>query len=705
MYAEIVVDIKHKELNRVFDYRIPEAWTSFCVVGMRVLVSFGHQTITGIVVKIKAHTDLKEVKDIDAIDSTSPVINQKQWDLIFELTHTYRMLLAQALDIVIPSVFHTKVLTVITKLAHHETLDAMHIPFNKDSQYTLKKKDKHLLTTLKILEGFKVVDIKQMLDEKKPLKQLFNYVCVKTDNTLFSHYTDVLDTHKTYVKQELMDLGISASGIKTLIKHDILKQIKFKEHTQTNLKTSVKWRESKKWLGHIDQFKEELLSYIDFAKQTNASMLILTPNRAMQSHVSKMIDTPHHVYHGTLTINQKRRVIDGLDASSLVVGMRSSIFLPFKQLKHIVIVDAHDLNYQLHMGLYYDTLDLIQKHFNSCYITYHTLLETPYVFELHKKNLVIDKRVTPHVSVISMKDELLEGNTQMVSKALERAIEHTLKHKQKVFILHQRKGYHLVNTCRLCGYNSVCETCQTLYHVNANHMMVCPNCSDEKTFEDTCMNNHHHMMKPIGIGIEHVTQTFKKMYPHVNIGMVTTHTKHVDEVIQSHDIVIGTSAIKYHMKAFKDGLVAILLADVLWHHFEPNTTLQALIHVLYMTNYVTPNLKKPTLIQTYDPNHEVMQALSHQETFLNGLYLQQEALLLPPKYVHYEIKIPSKSYLQSYQEGLKLKASLQTMAHVIGPRKIYDEDEHFTLTVKVLKSQLKNVLTFFDTIRFEVKPI
>jgi primosomal protein N' (replication factor Y) len=94
MFAEIVVDIKHKQLNRVFDYRIPKAWESFCVVGMRVLVSFNHQKVTGIIMHIKDHTDHQEIKEIDEIDTSLPIIDEKQWKLIYELTHTYRMLYA-----------------------------------------------------------------------------------------------------------------------------------------------------------------------------------------------------------------------------------------------------------------------------------------------------------------------------------------------------------------------------------------------------------------------------------------------------------------------------------------------------------------------------------------------------------------------------------------------------------------------------------
>ena len=704
MFAEIVVDIKHKELNRVFDYRIPDAWTSFCVVGMRVLVSFGHQKVTGIIMNLKEYSQFKEVKDIDSIDTSLPIISHTQWNLIHELTHTYRMLHAQALDIVIPSVFHSEVITEITKLKEDVLLDNTQISFNKDQKYILKKKDKHLLITLKTLEREGVILITQFIHEKKPLKKVLKYVCIDHQKKTFQHYTDVLKLNKSYSKKELTELGISASGLKTLLKHDILKEVLDSE-TDLFFDNLVPLDDKKTWLGNIHQFKNELMNLIQYAMQNKESILILTPNQAMNHYVSEMIDIKHHVYHGSLSLNQKRHVIESLNTFSLVVGMRSSIFLPFKDLKHIVIIDAHDDNYQLHMGLYYDTIDLVLKHFVSARIVFHALLETPYVFEINKKIKKIDKRLTPNVEIISMKDELLHGNTQMISKALGNQIEETLNQKQKVFILHQRKGYHLVNTCRLCGHTSKCEKCQTLYHVNHKHMMVCPNCNNEKAFEDTCVSGHKHMMKPIGIGIEHVAQTFKKKYPLSKVGIVTADTKRILEVIHSHDIIIGTSAIKYHIQAFKDGLIAILLADVLWHHYETNTTLKALIHILYMTTYATHDLKKKTLIQTYDTKHEVILGLYQQEKFLNNLYIQQEALMLAPKYMQYDIKIPSESYLKAYQEGLKLKKTLEKLTHVIGPRKVYDEDMYFTMTVKVLKSRLEHVLQIFDSIPYEVKPI
>lgn len=705
MFAEIVVDIKHKELNRVFDYRIPDAWESFCVVGMRVLVSFGHQKVTGIIVNLKDHTLFKEVKDIDSIDTSLPIISDAQWNLIHELTHTYRMLYAQALDIVIPSVFHAEVITEITKLKEDVLLNEAYISFNSDQKYILKKKDKHLLITLKTLEREGVIRIKQYIHEKKPLKKALTYMYIDHQNKNFQHYTDILELNKRYSKKELTDLGISSSGIKTLLKHDILKEEIYSDESDHYIDALIPLDDKRTWLGHIHQFKNELKSLIHYATQNKESILILTPNQAMNHYVSQMIDIKHHVYHGSLTLNQKRRVIEDLNECSIVVGMRSSIFLPFKDLKHIVIIDAHDDNYQLHMGLYYDTIDLVLKHFNSSRIVFHALIETPYVFEINKKSKKMDKRLSPNVEIISMKDELIQGNTEMISKALGHKIEETLNQKQKVFILHQRKGYHLVNTCRLCGYASKCETCQTLYHVNSNRMMVCPNCNNEKAFEDTCVHDHKHMMKPIGIGIEHVAQSFKKKYPFAKVGIVTADTKHIHEVIHTHDIIIGTSAIKYHIDVFKDGLIAILLADVLWHHYEANTTLNALIHILYMTSYVTKDLKHKTLIQTYDTSHEVILSLYQQEKFLNNQYIQQEALMLAPKYMQYDIKIPSESYLKAYQEGLKIKKILEHMTHVIGPRKVYEEDIYFTITVKVLKSRLENVLHIFDSIPYEVKPI
>ncbi len=707
MYAEIIVDIKIKSLDKPFDYEVPESLLALCEVGMSVLVPFHHQMVKGIIVRLKEESDYEDIKKIEALDSFMPIISDQQWALIEYLRKIYRLMMSQAFDIVMPTVFQSNIHTSIKLIKDHDFFPNHNILFNHDGFYELKKSDLKHIKALRQLAKDQYIEFSYTLLKKTYISTSL-YQFIGHSNTKFRQYTDQLQLNLTYKRQDLLSLGIKDSGIKTLLKHNLLrrfdqddirsKTIKKHEDTDIEVKNSI-FIQSK--YTFIDTLKKIITRHVII----NENLLVIVPNQHILHDLKNQLEDDCHYYHGSLTMKEKQKVIENLHNKNIVIGTRSALFLPFHILHTIIILDAHDTSYQLDKGLYYDTLDVIHHMFHDTTKIYQSLVMTPFLNQFKKQYDIYFEKKIPHIEVVSMRDELLSGNTTIFSNSLSEQMSDAMRHKNKIFLIHQRKGYHLVNTCRYCAYVSKCEKCQTSYHINDQKIMYCSLCGHEKSFEHTCPNHHDHMMKPIGIGLDVIVKQLKTKYPTVRIGKVDKDTKDIKKTIESLDIIVGTSVLKYHVHPYSNALIGVMIADVLWHHYDQNIEFDAWIQLLSFTNLELPFKKLKTIIQTYDTNHPVIKGLTHIDTFSQTIETNSEILMLPPLYKQYETKVFDPSYLKGYQHSLKLKNHLMTFCHIIGPRKNYESDDFFTMTFKVKIDRLDAFLEQIDIMKLEVYPI
>jgi hypothetical protein len=176
-------------------------------------------------------------------------------------------------------------------------------------------------------------------------------------------------------------------------------------------------------------------------------------------------------------------------------------------------------------------------------------------------------------------------------------------------------------------------------------------------------------------------------------------------IIEQSNIIVGTTYLSNFKSYLENGFIAFLIFDTLWQNPHVTKEYEALLHLLNFSNYTLNALKEPLVIQTYNIQHDIFNAIEHPQVFMKHYLDTLHIAMTGPEYMQYELYIDSTSYLKGYQNALKIKALLQDFAHIIGPRKRYEEENFFTLTIKVKQNQLKQVIEIFDHIEYEVKPL
>lgn len=434
---------------------------------------------------------------------------------------------------------------------------------------------------------------------------------------------------------------------------------------------------------------EVYMEWVDLCLQLGKQALMLVPEISL---TPQMIDRfKRHfgdniaVFHSRLSqksrFDQWRAVQQG--KLNIVIGARSALFAPFKDLGLIIVDEAHEGSYKsdttpkyqgvnvaLEMGRVWSAPVVLGSATPSV-SQYFSVLSGDYtLLELKKR---FSTTPLPSVDLVDMREELNSGNRSIFSKRLFDELEKTFREGKQAMLLMNRKGFSTYVACRSCGFAMKCPDCEVAltYHKGASHLK-CNYCQYRVAVPKSCPSCGSKYFKHFGSGTEKVLESLLEIFPKVRAERIDSETTakkgELEDILgrferRETDVLIGTQMISKGLD-FKDvRLVGVIAADLtlnLPDFHAAEKTFSLLTQVAGRAG--RSKEQGHVVIQTYEPDHFTIQAtVGHNfHQFYKDEIRIREAFKYPPFYVMTNILITSTDAHETQKAATQLYHLLKT---------------------------------------------
>lgn len=362
------------------------------------------------------------------------------------------------------------------------------------------------------------------------------------------------------------------------------------------------------------------------------------------------------VLHSGLTKGQRydqwQRIKKG--QVRIVVGARSAVFAPVKDIGLIILDEEHEATYKSDMAPKYETMEVAIKRAGNYDGMVLCGSATPSVVTYARsqkgifKYLSMSKRYNqvplPTVDVVDMRDELAAGNTSIISRQLYMEMKKQLEEGKQVILLLNRRGYYSYTSCPSCGYVVRCPQCGiTMTYHKEQQQCVCHYCGKKQRVPEVCPECGQEQMRFRGKGTEQVEETIGELFPEYPADRLDLDTMKkrgaLGNILKAFEkgktkILLGTQVVAKGLDFPNVSLVGVLSADVslnLPDYRSPERTFQLVTQAAGRAGRGSQQGK--VILQTADPEHYAIVAAAKQDY---QLFYKQEIqvrnLLLYPPY-------------------------------------------------------------------------
>ncbi len=310
-------------------------------------------------------------------------------------------------------------------------------------------------------------------------------------------------------------------------------------------------------------------------------------------------------------------------AADIIIGPRSALFAPFKDIGLIVIDEEHDGAYKNENIPRYNTVDVAKKRaqmHNACIVlasatpspeSYMNALKGDYTLLRLTSRPGGAKR--PDIEVIDMRDELRKGNRSIFSDRLAGLIRERLDRKEQVILFMNRRGYSNFVSCRSCGNAIKCPHCDVSMTLHAGHRLVCHYCGYRIDQPDRCPDCGSPYIAEFGVGTQKLEKMTKGAFPDARVARLDTDAtagKQASEDIlrdfaeHRTDILIGTQMVVKGHDYHNVTLVGIMAADTSIYASRYDSGERTFELIAQAAGRAGRGDKPGTVvIQTYKPEH------------------------------------------------------------------------------------------------------
>lgn len=744
MFVKVIVDIPAAQVNRPFDYQVPEAYQDSLQLGMRVQVPFGNRQLLGFVVGIHHTSDFKgTLKPITTVLDYESFINEELLDLSEHLAQTLHAFRINVLQAMLPAMLKVKYQNIF--LIHQpQALSGYPLPSGWLNQSQLDKDqvEAHLsrnqikqLLDQGVLElVYKVQDqtttkTQTMIELAMPAEEIQQVIqeLPARSQKVAQLLTYLLESGQPQWEQQalLAASQVSASSLKTALKHGYIKSQKVsvyrdplahleveqsQSRTLTEAQEAVYEQVAQALEAHQDQTfllegvtgsgkTEVYLQLMAKASQMGRGAILLVPEIAltpqMVRQVKSRFQTGVAVLHSGLTNSQKydewRRIIRG--QATIVVGARSSIFAPIRDLGLVIIDEEHETTYKQSDTPRYHAREVAiwRCHYHQAPLLLGSAtpsLESRSRAQVGRyQHLRLPERVNgrplPPVTLVDMTKEMVQQTTDELSSVLKDKIADRLAKGQQIVLLLNRRGYASYMLCRECGQVIQCPRCDiSLTYHKHEHRLKCHYCDYQSPVPDRCPNCHSDYLRTFGLGTQKIEELLNQHFPDarvIRMDMDTTRKKGQHEALldcfrrHEADILLGTQMIAKGLDFENVTLVGVINADTalnLPDFRAGEKTFQLLTQVAGRTG--RGRFEGEVLIQTYNPDHYVMQ-LAQQHDYESFFYYEMKRRHLghyPPYFYTTLITISSKYQAKAQAMSHQVKQALLASGaaiEILGP--------------------------------------
>lgn len=375
---------------------------------------------------------------------------------------------------------------------------------------------------------------------------------------------------------------------------------------------------------------EIYLQLVEHAIRAGKSAIVLVPEIALTPQTIERFAGrfPGMValYHSKLSTSERYDEWTKLKTgeAKIVVGARSAIFAPLKNIGVIVIDEEHEDSYKSDRSPKYDAREIAAIRAKSHHCPLVLGSATPRIETLYRAehgeitHLRLTKRALeqalPEMKVIDMREELRDKNISMFSRELYYEMNLALRSHRQILLFLNKRGHSSFVFCRNCGYAEKCDSCDVTmtYHKGAKRL-ICHYCGKTKRLPDLCPVCGSNKIRHFGAGTEKLELETKRMFPNARVERMdfdTTRRKNAYETIyqkmKDHeiDILIGTQMIAKGLDFPNVGLVGVMAADIslnLPNFNSAEKTFSLITQVAGRAGRGDGNGK--VIIQTYKPEH------------------------------------------------------------------------------------------------------
>ncbi|MBF2702215.1 primosomal protein N' [Listeria welshimeri] len=627
--AKVIVDVPAMQVDRPFDYFIPEDLEELIRPGMRVSVPFGNRKIQGFVTSLDETEENPKLKGIDGVMDLAPVLNEELMELgdwLAEDTLSFRVSAYQAM---LPAALRAKYEKYFLRLDDeneeleqlfegYETLDwkvaeargllkqigkwvregSVEVVYQVKNKITNKKV--RVVSCLK--SPYQLTEIIEDMPKnaKAQSRVLAFFQAFEGSEILVSELKKQAGTTDTTIKK-LADLNILTIQEK-IISRDPYQNHQFEKSESLQLlpdQQTACWKitaatEQETFLIHgvTGSGKTEIyLQTIEAKLKEGKEAIVLVPEISltpqMVERFKSRFGSEVAVLHSALSSGEKYdewRKIERKEAR-VVVGARSAVFAPLENLGIIIIDEEHEASYKQEDNPRYHARDVAIWRANKyqCPVVLGSATPSLESFARAKKGVYtlielpsrVNDRAMPEVSVVDMREELRKENrTEFSTELLEKIKDRIAKKEQTVLMLN-RRGYSSFVMCRDCGYVVECPNCDIslTYHQSSNQMK-CHYCGHEERVPQKCPSCEGEHIRYFGTGTQKVEESLTKLIPEarvIRMDVDTTRTKGAHEKLlksfRNHeaDILLGTQMIAKGLDFPDITLVGVLNADTMLH--------------------------------------------------------------------------------------------------------------------------------------------
>lgn len=607
MIAEVIVDIAHSQVDKVFDYIA----TPDTQKGQRVVVPFGRQTLEGYVLNLKETSNLPKEKLKSVIKTLEPypIISDeflKLSDYLVENNHLKRV---DTLRLFLPSGMRKEKVRELS-----ETIVTTS-NFNKEEiAKQIRANSKNQLRLLDFIEENKSY-VKSELNKK------FGSACVNKFVEMKIFTESKQQKNRTPTFKKMLDKNVTLN------------------ETQLKIFNEIDTPQVHVLFGVTGSGKTEVYMHlIERCLSRGQTAIMLVPEIGLTPQVFGLFKARFGntvaVLHSGLSLGERfdewQRI--RTKEATVVVGARSAIFAPVTDVGIIIIDEEHDGSYRSESNPRFYTHDVAKFRcsYNNCPLVLGSA--TPSIdtffraktgeYFLHEMPERVNKREMPKVQIVDMKLEMAVGNTGMFSRQLEADLKDCIESGNQAMLFCNRRGFASFMVCRECGYVAKCDDCDAalVYHKDDNQLK-CHFCGRRYKALTNCPNCKSSYIRMGAVGTQKVVEELKKLFPNVKILRMdfdTTQTKQSHAQILEEfsktkpSILVGTQMIAKGHDFPNVTLVGIVDADMSLHFADFRSTERTFALLTQVAGRAGRADKVGKIVlQTYAPNHYVYKYMAN----------------------------------------------------------------------------------------------